>query len=166
VRLRDATPADRDDLVDLVLRCDETYRDWAGPELQMPARDQEIANWHRRFADPAARIRIAESDGAVIATCSWTQARGDHGIGPLLPNRAHVNAVFVDPAHWRRGIAATLVGEALAAMREAGFTSVQLWTPDGAPAQRFYEAAGWTLTGRRLHMQEMNLQLVMYELSL
>jgi GNAT superfamily N-acetyltransferase len=166
VRLRDATPADRDALVDLVLRCDETYRDWAGPGLQMPAREQEIANWHRRFADPEARIRIAESDGAVVGACGWTQARGDHGIGQLLPGRAHVNAVFVDPAHWRRGIAAMLLDEAVAAMRDAGFTSAQLWTPAGAPAQLFYEAGGWTLTGRTLHMQEMNLLLVMYERSL
>jgi len=33
VNLRDATTDDRDALVDLVLRCDETYRDWAGPDL-------------------------------------------------------------------------------------------------------------------------------------
>jgi GNAT superfamily N-acetyltransferase len=166
VNLRDATIADRDELVDLVLRCDESYRDWAGPELRVPARDEEIAHWHRRFADPVQRIRAAEIDGAVAGTCAWTQAREAHGVGPLLPGRAHVSAVFVDPRHWRKGIAATLLGEAIDAMRASGFTSVQLWTPEGAPARSFYESQGWTLTGRRLHMPELNLPLVMYELTL
>jgi GNAT superfamily N-acetyltransferase len=166
VTLRDATTADRDELVDLVLRCDETYRDWAGPELRVPARDEEIAHWHRRFADPVQRIRVVEIDGVIVGTCAWTQARGTHGVGPLLPGRAHVSAVFVDPRHWRKGIAATLVDDALAAMADAGFASVQLWTPESAPARSFYDAGGWTLTNRTQHMPEMNLPLVMYERTL
>lgn len=161
--LRDATTADRDELVDLVLRCDETYRDWAGPDLRVPARDEELAHWHRRFADPVQRIRVAQTDGTIVGTCAWTQARGSHGVGPLLPGRAHVSAVFVDPRYWRKGIAATLVADALTAMTEAGFTSVQLWTPERAPARKFYDAGGWTVTDRTLQMPEMNLPLVMYE---
>lgn len=165
MRLRDATTGDCDALVDLVLRCDETYREWAGPELRIPARDEELAHWHRRFADPLQRIRVAEIDGAIAGTCAWTQARTGHGVGPPIRGRAHVSAVFVDPAHWRKGIAARLLEEAVAAMSRAGFESAQLWTPAGAPARRFYEATGWTLTRATLHMPELNLPLVMYELS-
>jgi GNAT superfamily N-acetyltransferase len=166
VRLRDATTGDRDELVDLVLRCDETYRAWAGPSLRLPARGQELAHWHRRFADPLQRIRVAEVDGDIAGTCAWTQARTGHGLGPAITGRAHVSAVFVDPGHWRQGIAAALLGEAVEAMAEAGFASAQLWTPEGAPARRFYEASGWTLTGATLHMAELNLPLVMYETSI
>jgi len=163
VKLRDATIDDRDALVDLVLRCDETYRDWAGPDLRLPRRDEEMAHWHRRFAGPLQRIRVAEIDGAIAGTCAWTQARKGHGVGPPIEGRAHVSAVFVDPGHWRNGIAARLLGEAVEAMKEAGFVSAQLWTPGGAPARRFYEANGWTLTGDTLYMAELNLPLVMYE---
>jgi GNAT superfamily N-acetyltransferase len=166
VRLRDATTADRDALVDLVLRCDETYREWAGPDLRLPVRDEEVAHWHRRFADPQQRIRVAEVDGAIAGVLAWTQAREPHGVGPPVPGRAHVSAVFVDPAHWRKGIAAALLTEAQAAMAEAGFASAQLWTPAGAPARRFYEASGWTLTGETMHMPELNLPLVKYETKL
>jgi len=166
VKLRDAITGDRDALVDLVLRCDETYRDWAGPDLRLPRRDEEMAHWHRRFADPLQRIRVAEIDGAVVGTCAWTQARKGHGVGPAIEGRAHVSAVFVDPEHWRKGIAAALLGEAVEAMRELGFDSAQLWTPEGAPARRFYEANGWTLTGDTLHMAELNLPLVMYALPI
>jgi GNAT superfamily N-acetyltransferase len=165
VRLRDATTADRHALVDLVLRCDETYREWAGPELRVPSREEELAHWHRRFADPLQRIRVADVDGALAGTCAWTQARAGHGVGPPIAGRAHVSAVFVDPAHWRKGIAAALLREAVAAMAENGFDSAQLWTPEGAPARRFYEASGWTVTGATLHMPELNLPLVMYETS-
>jgi GNAT superfamily N-acetyltransferase len=164
VNLRDATIADRETLVDLVLRCDQTYRDWAGADLRLPARAEELAHWHRRFADPVQRIRVAEIDGAVAGVIAWTQARRAHGIGPAIDGRAHVSAVFVDPDHWRKGVAATLMREAVAAMVEAGFGSAQLWTPAGAPARRFYEASGWTVVdGVGLHMPELNLPLVMYE---
>jgi GNAT superfamily N-acetyltransferase len=166
VRLRDAIPDDRGELVDLVLRCDRTYRDWAGPDLRLPRRDEELAHWHRRFADPLQRIRVAEIDGAIAGTCAWTQARTGHGVGPAIAGRAHVSAVFVDPEHWRKGIARRLLGDAVAAMVEAGFESAQLWTPEGAPARRFYEANGWTITGDKLHMAELNLPLVMYALAL
>jgi GNAT superfamily N-acetyltransferase len=165
VTLRNATTGDRHALVDLVLRCDRTYADWAGPELRIPARDEELAHWHRRFADPLQRIRVAEVDGSIAGTCAWTQARTGHGLGPPIHGRAHVSAMFVDPAHWRQGIAATLMRDAVSAMVEAGFTSAQLWTPEGAPARRFYEACGWTVTGATLHMPELNLPLVMYETS-
>jgi GNAT superfamily N-acetyltransferase len=166
VKLRDATTADRDALVDLVLRCDETYREWAGPELRLPRRDEELAHWHRRYSDPQQRIRVAEIDGRIAGTCAWTQARTGHGVGPAIKGRAHVSAVFVDPGHWRRGIASTLLDDALEAMAQAGFSSAQLWTPAGAPARRFYEAQGWTLTGDTLHMPELNLPLVMYETAI
>jgi GNAT superfamily N-acetyltransferase len=164
VTLRDAAVSERNVLVDLVLRCDATYRDWAGPELRLPRRAEEIAHWHRRFADPVQRIRVAEVDGAIAGVIAWTQARHAHGVGPAIEARAHVSAMFVDPGHWRRGIAAALMREATAAMVDAGFTTAQLWTPEGAPARRFYEAGGWTLVdGARLHMPELNLPLVMYE---
>jgi GNAT superfamily N-acetyltransferase len=167
VTLRNARSSERDVLVDLVLRCDMTYRDWAGLELRLPARAEEVAHWHRRFADPVQRIRVAEVDGAVAGVCAWTQARQGHGLGPTLRGRAHVSAMFVDPDHWRQGIAAALMRDAVGAMGEAGFTSAQLWTPEGAPARRFYEASGWTVVqGARLHMPELNLPLVMYETAL
>jgi GNAT superfamily N-acetyltransferase len=166
VTVRDATPADCGALVDLVLRCDGTYRDWAGPDLRVPPRHEELLHWRRRFADPWQRIRVAEVGGAIAGTVAWTHAREQHGVGPLVAGRAHVSAVFVDPEHWRKGIAATLLGEAVAAMAEAGFESAQLWTPEGAPARRFYEANGWTVTAERLHMAEMNLPLVKYERTL
>jgi len=165
VTLRNATTADRHALVDLVLRRDRTYADWAGPELRIPSRDEELAHWHRRFADPLQRIRVAEVDGSIAGTCAWTQARTGHGLGPPIHGRAHVSAMFVEPAHWRQGIAASLMRDAVSAMVEAGFTSAQLWTPEGAPARRFYEACGWTVTGATLHMPELNLPLVMYETS-
>jgi GNAT superfamily N-acetyltransferase len=166
VRLRSATTADRDALVDLVLRCDETYRDWAGPVLRVPSRDEELAHWHRRFADPLQRIRIADIDGAVAGTCAWTQARRAHGVGPAIEGRAHISAMFVAPDHWRQGIASRLMDQAVEEMLQAGFDSAQLWTPEGAPARRFYEACGWTVTGDTLHMPELNLPLVMYETRL
>src|SRR4029079_2234467 len=112
VNLRDATHNDRETLVALVLRCDETYRDWAGPELRLPARAEELSHWHRRFADPVQRLRVAEVDRAIASGRAWAQARQAHGVGPAIAGRAHVSAMFVDPGHWRQGIAAALMRDA------------------------------------------------------
>jgi len=87
--------------------------------------------------------------------------------GPLSaeapPPAAHVSAVFVDPARWRQGIATVLLSQAEEAMRERGHHLARLWTPEDAPARRFYEAHGWRHDGRRTWHDRLQLAHVGYE---
>ena len=46
------------------------------------------------------------------------------------------------PSRWREGIAGAMLDAAEAAMAERGYVREQLWTPEGAPAERFYAARG------------------------
>jgi GNAT superfamily N-acetyltransferase len=75
---------------------------------------------------------------------------------------AHVSAVFVDPERWREGIAAALLDAAELAMREAGYRTARLFTPEGSPAERFYGARGWRATGERDWLEELGLNVVAY----
>jgi GNAT superfamily N-acetyltransferase len=63
---------------------------------------------------------------------------------------------------WREGVASGLLAEAERAMREAGYVEAQLWTPEHAPARRFYEAEGWRHDGRRQWLADLGLPIVAY----
>ena len=69
------------------------------------------------------------------------------GPGPVA-GLGHVSAVFVDPDHWRRGIARRMLDAAEAAMLAAGHDRAQLWTLEGSPAEQLYTALGWRRDGR------------------
>ena len=75
---------------------------------------------------------------------------------------AHLGILFVHPSRWREGIAATLLASAEAAMVERGCVREQLWTPEGAPAERFYAARGWKRDGRRAWHPWVGLEVVGY----
>jgi GNAT superfamily N-acetyltransferase len=167
VRLRDATTADVPALAELVMRCDATHRSWA-PRMRLPSLAEELAGWRVRLDRPSGDVVVAEDDGVLAGAAAWAPARGRHGgdTGPLHPGLGHVSAVFVDPGHWRRGIARTLLAELETRMRAAGCDRARLWTLEGSPAERLYSAAGWRRSGERGHHDPTDLPIVGYVRSL
>jgi GNAT superfamily N-acetyltransferase len=162
VRLRPPTRADIPALAELSMACDVTQRDWAGPDTPVPSIEEQELEWDLRFARSGAWLLVAEEDGAIVGAVSYAQAtvtRTDH---TPIPGRAHVNAVFVHPAHWRKGIARTLLDAAEAAMGEQGYHEAQLWTLEGSPAEQLYGALGWARDGRREEYAPMRLHAVAY----
>jgi GNAT superfamily N-acetyltransferase len=166
--IRPAAPGDEPALAALVAACDETYRAWAPPGWEPPPPGLELERWRGRITDGSWWTRVAaERDGGrIVGLVCFTQAvleRGD-GTRTLEPRagRAHVSAVFSHPDRWRQGIAAGMLAVAEEAMREAGYAEVQLWTPEQAPAGRFYEATGWRRDGRRQWLAELGLPIVAY----
>ena len=112
---------------------------------------------------------IREDDRTIVGFASFRQAY--EGVppaatGPVLEGVAHVGAVFVSPAHWRRGIARRMLEVAEDAMRERGFARAILWTPEGAPAERLYSSLGWELDGRRMWHDWVGVWVVGYAKAL
>jgi GNAT superfamily N-acetyltransferase len=163
MRLRVATRADIPPIVGLVRRCDETVREWLGREVPIPPEAGEELEWELRFARTGAWIRVAEDDdgtiAGVVALANGQASREDR---TLVPGLAHVNAVFVDPDRWRRGIARQLLDAADAAMRADGYDRAQLWTLEGSPAEQLYAGLGWARDGRRDVYPPMGLAIVAY----
>jgi GNAT superfamily N-acetyltransferase len=56
-------------------------------------------------------------------------------------------ALFMDPAHERRGIGRQLFAKACAVLHAAGHRTATLTTQPGSRADRFYQAAGWKVIG-------------------
>jgi GNAT superfamily N-acetyltransferase len=165
VGLRPATRADIPALTRLVRRCDESHRAWAGTDVRMPDPGAEELEWDLRFARSGAWIAVAIDDDAAagivgaVAFARATVARDDR---TPVAGLGHVSAVFVDPDHWRRGIARRMLAAAEAAMLAAGHDRAQLWTLEGSPAEKLYESLGWRRDGRRDSFPPMGLTTVAY----
>ncbi len=126
-------------LTELARVCDETYLEWTPPGWMVP---EPPHGWAENYLVPEAWIHGAwEPSGRLVATVAFRRA--DHD-----PSVAHVGLVFTHPARWREGIASSMLERAEAEMIVRGYVREQLWTPKGAPAERFYEARGWRRDGR------------------
>jgi hypothetical protein len=55
-----------------------------------------------------------------------------------------------------------MLARAEAAMRARQYTAARLWTPAGAPAERFYAAQGWARDGRAAWDGWLGLAMVGY----
>jgi GNAT superfamily N-acetyltransferase len=163
VRLRDATREDIPALTELSLACDRSQRDWAGPDIPIPGAEEQSLEWDLRFARRAAWLQLAEEDdGQVVGVVSFAGGTVSRQDRAPVPGLAHVNAVFVHPDHWRKGIARALLDAAEDAMRAAGFDRAQLWTLAGSPAEQLYAALGWHADGRTEPYPPMRLTTVAY----
>ena len=162
----------------LVAACDETYRAWAPPGWEPPPPGRELDRWRGRIVDGSWWTRVAvEPSSRIVGLVCFTQAvvqrtlpappgkpvapEGVLTVEPI-PGRAHVAAVFTHPDRWREGIAAAMLAVAEQAMRAAGYREAQLWTPEEAPARRFYESQGWVHDGRRQWLEDLSLPIVAY----
>lgn len=158
-------PVTRDDvpaLAELVVACDASHRAWAGEDIRVPSAAEQALGWDLRLATAGVWARAIDDGGRPVAVVCWIPGHATRAPQADLPGLAHVNAVFVHPGHWRRGHARTLLGEAEAAMREAGYEHAQLFTIEGSPAERLYQALGWTADGRRDFHPAMRVGLVGY----
>ncbi|MDQ4049018.1 MAG: GNAT family N-acetyltransferase [Actinomycetota bacterium] len=160
--MRELVPGDVDALVELMSRCHATYREWAPAGWEPPDAVQEQPKILERLADPDRWARGAfDAEDRLVATIIWEQFKdSETGAAPAV---AHVSAVFVDPARWRQGIATVLLSQAEETMRERGYHLARLWTPERAPARRFYEAHGWRQDGRRMWHDRFHLHHMGYE---
>jgi len=81
------------------------------------------------------RTWVAEVDGEIVG---FSSADGE---------RATIWALFIDPAHEARGLGRQLLARAVEWLWSRGAAEIALTTAPGTRAERFYRAAGWTVTG-------------------
>ncbi|GLW12618.1 N-acetyltransferase [Microtetraspora sp. NBRC 13810] len=99
--------------------------------------------WEERLAGGVTTL-VAAVDGADAGLVAVMPGGAEH------PRRAHLVAMWVDPAARGRGVGGLLVDAALSRAREMDATEVELWVVDGnEPAIALYKSRGFTPTGVR-----------------
>ena len=111
--------------------------------------------WEIRFA--VRENRLSNPDAVTPADVAWfmehpgiwvwEEAGRVLGFSAADPRDGTIWALFVDPAHERRGIGRALLDAACDTLRHAGHRTAELSTDPGTRAEHFYRAAGWTVVG-------------------
>ena len=166
MELRRATPADAAALTANVADGFATYLEWAPP------------GWTPPVFDEASRVRLTAALAGPDIWCMMAldvgETAGHVGLALLTteePAPAPAGAIYLRQMFvrgpWRgSGVAARLMGAAVAEARRRELTRMTLWTPRGAlRARRFYEREGWKLTGRA-HEEGSSIGLPTVEYSL
>ncbi len=94
--------------------------------------------------DPSApRTQVAVEHGEIIGFVTTAPCRDDDRI-----DAGEIQALYVHPAHWRRGIGQRLLAVGTDQLRAEGFATGVLWVlVDNAPASALYRAKGWVPDG-------------------
>jgi GNAT superfamily N-acetyltransferase len=151
-------------MLSVLAACERTWAAFATTGWEPPP--QGGGHWVRELGGEHDWTRVADEPGrGVVGFVSFSAARDAIG-GPELPGVANLDALFVHPDRWGRGIGGRLLEAAMVAMRERGFRRGRLYTPQGAPAERFYAAHGWTPDGRLAWHHVLRFAVVGYALEL
>jgi GNAT superfamily N-acetyltransferase len=145
----------------------EAYREWAGPEWEVPvAPPERRAELRELFGGDEAWILLAFDGDELVGVVSIAPHTGAAAEAPP-PGTIYLWQMFVAPRLQGSGLAVALLDRALDEARNRGFNRLTLWAAEGAAqARRFYEREGWTLTGASRMDVPFGLPLVEYELAL
>ena len=152
MNVRSLTADDEAAITTLARTCDETYQAWVPKGWTVPVAPP---GWANKYFQPDAFIEGAFDGDALVSTVAFRPSE-------LAERTAHLGLVFVHPSRWREGIAGRMLDRAEAEMVARGYTREVLWTPEGAPAERFYRSRGWARDGRAEWHPWVALQMVGY----
>jgi GNAT superfamily N-acetyltransferase len=110
-----------------------------------PARPQTIVACEDLACEEGAPDTQGDKQGAILGFASIMPSSDAN-----LPRHGELCALYVNPAHWGRGIGLALVSAARASLLERGFQNALLCILAGNQrADRFYRNDGWAPDGLR-----------------
>ena len=113
------------------------YRDIFPEEAEPPTLEELLAQWHLWLDPDPPRGRtafVAEHDTIVMGVVLA-------GPDPGEPNCGHFARLYVRPDRWGTGIGTALYSQAMAHLREVGFSDATLWVLEhNLRARNWYRA--------------------------
>jgi GNAT superfamily N-acetyltransferase len=98
------------------------------------------------LADINASLQVAVKESILVGFFLLKPATD----ADLPSQTAEIDALYVDPEHWRRGVGLALIEAAFAVATARAFTDLTLWVLESnAMARAFYAHAGFVADGAR-----------------
>jgi GNAT superfamily N-acetyltransferase len=143
VTIRPAEPGDTSAMGSIWLRAALVgYEGIFPPGAPMPTVEAVAEDWHVAITQPWGRA-------AYFVACDATPDQRLVGTVAAVPDpdetsRGHLQALYVDPGHWGRGIGRTLHDAALDHLRRSGFRVAVCWVLEAnVRARTMIERWGW-----------------------
>lgn len=96
--------------------------------------------WREAIEQFEPQVQVAVDEGKVVGFVAFDRSR-DKGTPSTT---GEIWAIYVNPAHWSRGVGLALWDAARDALEEEGCTKVTVWLPvRNERAMRFHELAGF-----------------------
>jgi ribosomal protein S18 acetylase RimI-like enzyme len=162
-------PPDAAALASVLLEAFATYREWApkGWKPHGTPGELEAQLIFERLGLPGYWCRIAETADEAVGYIVLRPATTYGDAPEPIPGLGHIWHLFVRPAWWGRGVATSLLEEAMNEARRREYTAARLWTPrENSRARAFYEREGWRTTDATHYSDSLDLELVEYRCSL
>jgi ribosomal protein S18 acetylase RimI-like enzyme len=103
--------------------------------------ERREALWRESIVQGLREIVVAEVDSAIVGWVALGRSRDADATDAV----GEVEAIYVLPSFWSKGVGRQLWLKALQRFSERGFASVTLWTLEANErAKRFYRAAGFS----------------------
>jgi ribosomal protein S18 acetylase RimI-like enzyme len=101
--------------------------------------EERASRWRQNLEQRASETWVAEEDSQIVGWISAGRSR-DEGAASTT---GEVWAIYIDPAHWRRGVGRSLWHEMEVRLVASGFWDITLWVlKENAKAIAFYESIG------------------------
>jgi ribosomal protein S18 acetylase RimI-like enzyme len=159
VRVRPPRLADAEEVVRVHVRTWQSAYAGMVPDDVLNALDGQLEDRVRRtrerWSEPEPRrwrtlLAVDPADDRPVGFTTFGPYRLNDGSEDVDPTIGEVLAIYVDPAHQRRGAGRALMDAAVAALRADGVREIRLWVlAENAPSRRFYERYGYRLDGAR-----------------
>ena len=158
---RIASPADAEQVADVLREGFESYRSFAPPGWEPPTRNYELEALRARLADPDVWSMVAHADGGETAGVVSLLPAFKHSRWPTdEPGLVQLWHLFLRERWWGSGLAGELHREVLKEAGERGYRAMRLFTPVAqARALRFYAREGWTLERDSVDAPEFGMPL-------
>jgi GNAT superfamily N-acetyltransferase len=159
VQIRRATLADAPVLAATVHEGFESFRAWAPGGWDPPPPQVDLVRIRAAVELPGTWCVLAEDGGDPAGHVAFTPARTREAARRV----AHLWMLFVRRPWWGTGLAADLLGRAVAEAASRGYEAMRLETPARhARARAFYEREGWRTEGAPEYLPLLGLEVVEY----
>lgn len=114
-----------------------------------PSRAARLQQVIENLRDEASWFLIGRDGEDTVAMASVLPFRADQGMGPVVPETAFLDLIFVLADRWGEGIGGLVLDAVITESAWRGSRRIYLWTheDDNERAHRLYAGRGFRLTG-------------------